>query len=593
MRNRIIDKVLVVCISFVIILTTTVGAFDKPIQGYQISQYDIKVNIFKDGSLDITEIVDFTFLGNSNNAVLLIDKQEEEEIEIKAVYTYYKNEWIEFEKLAEGEWGANVFNGTYSEIQEGNLVRLKVYGVFTKQQAKILVRYSVKNAIKRYNDIAVYDRNHVQRYWEGYISNLAIEIHLPGAIESNKVKSYLHGVLIGEKQVTDSGIVYYTIPNTVPGEYVEARVVFPQYLVGNAAKTSSEKYLQTILEEEKEYLESDKSDLLRARENAAKEEGRRAAQEKQKKNLQIFSIIVSLLGSFLGIITIYRTNKVLKTGEKQESFTVEDIAVMNPAEALLLTKGKTGARGILAGLFRLSARGFVEISVKNDELSFRISENLEPGSLKAPDAKLLDLLGSLVNEDGFYRPSIKNITDNNSDDSDRIKKLYNKWNRSIRKEHSQNNILTDEQLYYRNLGLILGVILFVAGCIIPVMASIWSGYLMIPVGFILFNYALGMEKKTAYSASRIKALGQLKELFESHEHPGDKLPQWIFDINLAIGFAIALGVENRLSLLKGLESDKNNSMSINSKYLVDESFEEALGDLLKNAEAVFTEYTET
>ena len=41
--------------------------------------------------------------------------------------------------------------------------------------------------------------------------------------------------------------------------------------------------------------------------------------------------------------------------------------------------------------------------------------------------------------------------------------------------------------------------------------------------------------------------------------------------------AIALGVENRLSLLKGLESDKNNSMSINSKYLVDESFEEALG----------------
>ena len=41
---------------------------DKPIQGYQISQYDIKVNIFKDGSLDITEIVDFTFLGNSNRS---------------------------------------------------------------------------------------------------------------------------------------------------------------------------------------------------------------------------------------------------------------------------------------------------------------------------------------------------------------------------------------------------------------------------------------------------------------------------------------------------------------------------------------------
>ena len=168
--------------------------------------------------------------------------------------------------------------------------------------------------------------------------------------------------------------------------------------------------------------------MLRARKcsQGKREEGPRRKSKKEPSDIFNNSISFRII---LGIITIYRTNKVLKTGEKQESFTVEDIAVMNPAEALLLTKGKSRGKGILAGLFRLSARRLCRISVKNDELSFRISENLEPGLLKAPDAKLLDLLGSLVNEDGFYRPSIKNITDNNSDDSDRIKKLYNKWNR--------------------------------------------------------------------------------------------------------------------------------------------------------------------
>lgn len=619
MKNKIIKRALLVGISLVIFLITTVGALAKPMQSYYISQYDINVNVLRDGSLVITEEVDFSFLGNSNNAVLLIDKQDDEQIEIEGVYTYSKDEWIEFEKLTEGEWGANVFNGTYSEIQESNLVRLKVYGVFKKQQAKIFVRYSVKNAIKRFNDIAVYNRNHVQKYWEGYISNLNIKINLPRAIKSKRVKSYLHGLLVGEKEVSDSGIIYYSIPNTVPGEYVETRVVFPEYLVGAATKVSDESYLETVLEEEKAYLESDRSNLLKVRENAAKEEGRRALNERQKQNFQIFSMATSLLASFLGIITIYRTNKAIKIGEKESTFTLEDIPTLSPAEARLLTQGKTGVRGIMGELFRLSSKGLVEVLVKGDGICFGATESLSPDLLKASEVKFLDLIGSLINEEGYFslarinsidktsleldkltktdKTSVKldklKDTDKTSDDLDTIKKLYNKWDKSIKKESSQKNWLTTEQLYYRNLGLIMGVILFAAGCILPVIASIWSGYLMIPVGFLLFNYALRIEKRTVYSTSRIRALNTLKELFEDAEHNIDKFPQWTSDINLALGFGIALEVDNRLSLLKELEKNKNDSTSNIFKSIDDESFETALRDSLEAAEVFFTKNIET
>ena len=91
----------------------------------------------------------------------------------------------------------------------------------------------------------------------------------------------------------------------MPGEYVEARVIstIPRW---ECSKTSSEKYLQTILEEEKEYLESDKSDLLRARkmQPRKREEGPRRKSKKEPSD--IFNNSISFR-SFLGIITIYRT----------------------------------------------------------------------------------------------------------------------------------------------------------------------------------------------------------------------------------------------------------------------------------------------
>ena len=78
------------------------------------------------------------------------------------------------------------------------------------------------------------------------------------------VKSYLHGVLVGRKYFENNHIINFHI-QIVPREYVEARVVFPENIVFNAPYSDIRPKLPEILQEEEEYINSDKSDLLRAR----------------------------------------------------------------------------------------------------------------------------------------------------------------------------------------------------------------------------------------------------------------------------------------------------------------------------------------
>ena len=95
----------------------------------------------------------------------------------------------------------------------------------------------------------------------------------------------------------------------------------------------------------------------------------------------------------------------------------------------------------------------------------------------------------MCNGDEHFCPMEYKILFNNSDLLLKLKKSYMFYYKNIKKEYSEKSFLKSEQVYYRNIGLIMGVFLFAAGCIISIVASIWSGYLMVLIGLLLFNYA--------------------------------------------------------------------------------------------------------
>ena len=97
-------------------------------------------------------------------------KNEGEEIEVSHVYMQRKDELIECRRLLAGQWDAEVFTGTYSVIDEPDHVKLKIYGSFYRSSGSVFVHYKVKNAVRRYQDVAEYQRIHIPKLWETRVS---------------------------------------------------------------------------------------------------------------------------------------------------------------------------------------------------------------------------------------------------------------------------------------------------------------------------------------------------------------------------------------------------------------------------------------
>mgnify|MGYP000856606431 CR=1 FL=1 len=539
-------------------------AFADSSMNNTISSYDINVRINSDGSLDITDKVNFTSLGSYNNTMLLIDNQENEEIEIKNVYMLQKDGYIECERFAEGEWTANVFSGSYSVIQETGNIKLKVYGTFSKRYGSIVVQYKVKNAIKRYKDVAEYRRTHVFKNWGSRISNINISVYLPSYTDPALIRPYLHGVLVGKKNTESRRVVHFNIPDTVPGEYIEAGIIFPQDLVYKAEYKERKDHLEQILREEAEYSESDKEELLRARENAAKEAGRRAWAEKMTQRARAIAASMSILASLLGIYTIWRIYKKLHQLKKTPvPLNFNGIEHLSPAEVrLVISNSKIGARAVLGNLFCLASRGYLIPRVIEQESGRPVivldrSGQLNDESLSQSDLYLLDVVMRYTDEEGHFNPSyLLKKTEQKSSGKD-IKESFHKWEQLVTRAYFEKNALDTGLLFYRNTGLIYGAILFLFGCIVPVSLSIWSGYSMLIVGLTLFLYTLRIRRHTDYGISKYRLWKEMKKRLLKRQIALDGLPQWMIRPFSFLGYSLALGTETELVLFEAaLKNEK-------------------------------------
>jgi hypothetical protein len=458
--------------------------------------------------------------------------------------------------LSAGQWDANVFSGTYSIIQENDLVRVKVYGTFSKRYGSIIIKYKVKNAIKRYGDVAEYSRNHIQKNWEGRISNINITVMLPIYIETAKIKPFLHGVLVGRKKVESKRSVSFNVPDTVPGEYVEARIIFPEYVMYSASVTDPENYLETILEEEEEYNESDKAELLRARENAAREAGRRAWNERMKLRTRSIAAVFSILASLFGLYTLYRIQKKLRQLKKAPiPLDIKDIDRLRPSEVrLLLANGKTGARAFLGSLLYLTSQRYLmlnkaEDTKKRNIFTFKIKETPKTDMLPDSERYLMGWVAGMLDDKGIFNPEDMILLANRTESASGLKLLYDKWQQNVLSDYAKKNKLETGIFFYRNLGLVIGSVLFFLGCLIPVSLSIWAGYSMLPVGLILFLYVLRIGNHTDYTISHLRLWKELKKRIIKSAITLDALPDWMNDSVSLLSYSVVLGTEEDLSLV--------------------------------------------
>lgn len=553
--------------------------FAQEDRGASISSYNVTVRINEDGAADVTENVKFSFRGSFNNVMLLIDKKNEEVIEIQKVYMLRKNGYQECVRLSEGQWDAEVFSGTYSVLDEAQLVKLKVYGSFTNTYGSIIVQYRVLNAVKRYGDVAEYTKTHIPAQWDSRVSNISVAVYLPQYTDMEDVTPYLHGVFVGKKNVESRRNVTYQIPDTVPGEYVETRVVFPSSLLSKVPYTDNRRYSYLIRQQEAIYNASDKPELLEAREAAARAVGLKALREKVQQHIKTAASLLSVLSAVGGIwLLMYLRHKLRPVKKDSLNTPKQPSVILAPAQvALLVTHGKTGARALMGTFFSLAARGRLLPLVKEDPkgkpvLAFNSlfpgeKEDREEGqkALTPSEVWLLKWMKGYERDEGAFYPSQLMKEPFVRQEAFELKQSYDIWERHVRQEYEASQVLDEETAFWRKIGLMAGTVLLFLGFYVSVSLSIWSGYAMIPPGVLLFFYSLNILKHTEEGRFQYRLWRNLRYNIGSKGKWKNRPPEWLPGGYEALGYSYVLGGENNTqwlsAIISGLPEDFRKSLA--------------------------------
>lgn len=554
--RRIIIHAMVVIGLVIVSFSTGLYVFAESDDEYLVAAYNVSVSLNGDGSADVMEQIDFTFFGGFNNIMIPIAKNQGEEIEITHVYMQRKGEIIECRQLMAGQWDAEVFTGTYGVIDEEDHVKLKIYGSFYRSAGTVFIHYRVKNALLRYRDVAEYRRMHIPDLWETRVSSINIAIRLPEPVTPRDVRYWLHGVFIGSKSFADSQVVRFDVPNTVPGEYVETRVVFPQSLVPDCPVTDDSPNLLRIMDEEMEYQNSDKSDLLKAREAAARKAGQRAFYERLKRRAGMFLSVLSVLLILAGSCYAISVRKKLNRYEKIPlSSDFRDIDRLDPVEArMLISGGKLGARAMFGKLMELAHMGFLGLGIRRDlekrpRFVFEVIGGKNCGELPDTDRYLLDFIREIADSNREFDPiRLLGFADSHAD-AERLKSTYEQWARKAEEAYNCRDITDESIARYRNIGLLYGIALLLLGFIIPVAFTVAAGYALLPAGLLMLVFSLRMRKYTEYGARQLKIWEAVRDGIRKGSVTADELPSWMRPCAVAVGYGAALGVEKEAARL--------------------------------------------
>lgn len=598
-KSRLLNLTIILITALVLQMSAVVPSLAASDDEYKVAAYDVTVVINSDGSADIREKIDFTFYDGFNNIMIPIAKNEGEEIEVDHVYMQRKGNLIECKRLLAGQWDAEVFTGTYSVIDEADHVKLKIYGSFYRSFGSVTIYYKVKNAVRRYRDVAEYRRTHIPKLWETRISSINIAVRLPEPVRTNEVDYWLHGVFVGAKELNNNRIVNFSIPDTVPGEYVETRIIFPQKLVPDCPVTDNSPNRRRIIAEEMEYQASDKKELLEARENAARKAGQKAFYERMRQRIRTGLGVLSLLLTLAAVYYIlFMQKKLLYHKKKPLPDVFWNIDRLDPAEVrMLIANGRTGARAMLGKLMELVARRIVSLGTRrslDNKIRFTFVLPAKPDStaLSQAESYFVDWLAGLSPSNHEFDPiQLLGFMDS-GEKAAKLKAAFDGWVLKVKEAYHGKNILDNSIVKYRNFGIVSGVLLMFLGLFIPITFSVAIGYLILPAGFLLLTYSLRIRKHTEYGTEQHRIWKTIRLRIRKRTLAWDALPEWMRACPALLGYGVALGIENEIAhwiVMSGRIHHGNVDCPLCTLFQTEEMKDYGLDKAVKNTLSIMDE----
>ncbi|MBW8383590.1 MAG: DUF2207 domain-containing protein, partial [Youngiibacter sp.] len=351
MDNRSVRKTIWMAVLLILFLMPVFKA-DASSGTYDITSYDVLVEITENGDAKVTEAIEYSFSGSFNGVLRDIDFSRTSGISDVTVRVSQNGSERTFTVASTG--AAN----TYEATTAGNLMKLKVYEKSGSDTKTFIYGYTLKNVVEKYNDIATFNRKIIDANWTVPLENVRITIKIPEGASKDDLKVFAHGPLTGTSSIKDSSTFDFTVP-LVQGTFVETLAIFPPKLVPGSTNTFNRDELPAILTNEQKLAD----DANKLREEAIK----KLERENFLKNLKGTLDPIFILATIFGLAaTAYGNLKFSKEVKPQfeGDYYRELPGDYSPAVmSYLMTKGGSKPEDIMATLLDLARKKVVSLTL--------------------------------------------------------------------------------------------------------------------------------------------------------------------------------------------------------------------------------------
>ena len=550
-----------------------------------LKNLDFTAQINEDGSMDVVETWDINISDtNTLYKTFKIDKTKYSGISNVFVQDITSGTNKNFKKsdiwkyhLDKGHYFGGINNNNEYEIAWR-------VSIDTTTRKQYLIRYTVEDVIKKYNDCA-------ELYWQFVGSEFEISadsitgiIKLPNKVsDKDELKVWGHTeYLNGEIYVTDLDIVEFNVNKYKSGNFVEVRIAMPTYVMSKLENTSNINKIDSIIEQETKWA------------NEAN-----ARRDRRNKNFKLLILATILVNTSIGIMFSKKIKKNKQFLEKNPNILPEQQLEYyrelpdkeeTPLEAVFILK--TGYKQsclpnvFSATILNFALKGYIRIEQEGKTIKILLNK-IKTDELTRDEKKVLEILRAASNNNELTMAELEKYIKNYPSKLMNLNSTFEKVSKTQASEKGKfDTNRFNKQIVYaeKNVGYIFLLIIIITASIFTIgyayknVQSMLITCTIISLAFFIvvtiINLILNIKITTSFNGFTQKGINEqeqwkaFKKYMEDFSYLNEKeVPQLVLWEKYLV-FATAFGIADKvLKQLKVKYPELNDPDTIHSMIL--------------------------
>ena len=250
LRKRYLLSFLILFIIIIVFSSTSFAEDDL-----NISRWIVNAILLKNGDLDISEDITFSFNDDFNGVYRNIILEKIDAIENLSISEMVSGKEVAYKKVEKAKNGAK---DKFTLKSGKDSLELKIFSPSDKEKKTFRLKYKLKNVAVKHSDTAEFYYKFLGKENETHIDYFSVNLHLP-EFDKENIKIFAHGPQQGKIYFSDETIKS-EVSDIRSGEFIENRILFPKEYIPLSKKIGKQSF-NSIVEEEKALTNKIKEDV--------------------------------------------------------------------------------------------------------------------------------------------------------------------------------------------------------------------------------------------------------------------------------------------------------------------------------------------